>query len=145
MFLFGLGPSGQPEEEIQRHLAEALRKLADAGVHEAALQLPPQLSAETGVRTLLEGMQGPSRAVVFALEPQRMVAALSKVARGRSRIEQRTVKVGSPPAAGAGEPPIAPPVESQPQTGGGERKGPLPPPQRYVPMPAKQNVFKKKK
>ncbi len=144
MFLFGLGPSGQPEEEIQKHLAAALRKLGDAGVNEAALQLPPQLSAETGVRTLLEGMQGPSRAVVFAPEPQRMVAALSKVARGRGRIEQRTVKVGTPASPAAGEPPIAPPVESQPQAGG-ERKGPLPPPQRYVPMPAKQNVFKKKK
>jgi len=54
------------------------------------------------------------------------------------------VKVGTPASPAAGEPPIAPPVESQPQAGG-ERKGPLPPPQRYVPMPAKQNVFKKKK
>jgi Cytosol aminopeptidase family, N-terminal domain len=143
MFLFGLGPSGQPEEEIQRRLAEALRKIADAGVQETALQLPPQLSAETGVRTLLEQREGPGRAVVFAPEPQRMVAALSKVARGRGRIEQRTVKVGSPATGGTTEPPIAPAVESQPQTG--ERKGPLPPPQRYVPMPAKQNVFKKKK
>jgi len=147
MFLFGIGPSSQPEEELQRRLAEALRKLADAGVQEAALQLPPRLSPETGVRTLLEEMQGPGRAVVFAPEPQRMVAAFSKVARGKGRIEQRTVKVPSPPPVGGKhEPPMTPLPEPESQEpGGAEKKAPLPAPQRYVPMPAKQNVFKKKK
>ena len=148
MFLFGIGASGQSEDEIQRRVAEALRKLAEAGVRDAALQLPPSLSPEVGVRTLVEEMQGPGRTVVFALEPQRMMAALSKVARGQARIEQRTVKVPSPPppAGAAHEPPVAPAIESEPpdaQTG--ERKPAPPAPQRYVPMPAKQNVFKKKK
>jgi cytosol aminopeptidase family protein len=148
MFLFGLGPSGQTEDELQRKVAEALRKLADAGVREAALQLPPRLSPETGIRTLIELMQGPGRAVVFAPEPQKMVAALSKVARGRARVEQRTVKVPSPPPPGAlaQEPPIAPAIESGPsETETGQRRPAPPPPQRYVPLPAKQNVFKKKK
>ena len=147
MFLFGIGRSGEPEEELQRQLAGALRKLADAGVKETALQLPPRLSPETGVRTLLEQMQGPGRAMVFAPEPQKMVATFSKVARGKGRLEQRTVKVQSPPQVGAipetPMPPLAEPAAEEP--GGPEKKGPLPPSQRYVPMPAKQNVFKKKK
>ena len=77
-----------------------------------------------------------------------MVTALSKMARGQTRIEQRTVKVASPPQkeGSAPEPPIAPVIESEPPGGApGERKPAVPPPQRYVPMPAKQNVFKKKK
>jgi hypothetical protein len=148
MFLFGIGPAGQSEEELQRRVAEGLRKLARAGVRDAALQLPPRLSPEAGVRTLIEEMQGPGRAVVFAPEPQRMIAALSKVARGQARIEQRTVKVASPPplSGPAHEPPIAPAIESEPPDDGrAPRKGAIPPPQRYVPLPPKQNVFKKKK
>src|SRR5437868_13633811 len=35
---------------------------------------------------------GSGRTVVFAHEPQKMIAALSKVARGQARVEQRTVK-----------------------------------------------------
>ena len=131
MFLFGIGPSGQTEEQLQQRVAQGLRKLADAGV-----------------RTLVEEMQGPGRAVVFAAEPQRMIAALSKVSRGQARIEQRTVKVQPPaPVSGAArEIPIAPAIDSEaPDAEAGERKPAVPPPQRYVPMPAKQNVFKKKK
>jgi len=148
MFLFGIGSADQSEHELQLRVSEALRKLAQAGVRDAALQLPPRLSPEAGVRTLLDEMQGSGRAVVFAPEPQRMVAALSKMARGQTRIEQRTVKVASPPQkeGSAPEPPIAPVIESEPPGGApGERKPAVPPPQRYVPMPAKQNVFKKKK
>jgi hypothetical protein len=148
MFLFGIGPSGQTEEQLQQRVAQGLRKLADAGVRDAALQLPTRLSPDAGVRTLVEEMQGPGRAVVFAAEPQRMIAALSKVSRGQARIEQRTVKVQAPaPAAGAArEIPIAPAIDSEaPDAEAGERKPALPPSQRYVPMPPKQNVFKKKK
>ncbi|HYS07821.1 MAG TPA: M17 family peptidase N-terminal domain-containing protein [Myxococcales bacterium] len=148
MFLFGIGAADQSEHELQLRVSESLRKLSQAGVRDTALQLPARLSPEAGVRTLLDEMQGSGRAVVFAPEPQRMVAALSKMARGQARIEQRTVKVASPqPAAGsAPEPPIAPPVESRPAPPQpGDRKTAVPPPQRYVPMPAKQNVFKKKK
>jgi hypothetical protein len=148
MFLFGIGAADQSEHELQLRVSESLRKLSQAGVRDTALQLPARLSPEAGVRTLLDEMQGSGRAVVFAPEPQRMVAALSKMTRGQARIEQRTVKVASPqpPAGSAPEPPIAPPVESQPAPPHpGDRKTALPPPQRYVPMPAKQNVFKKKK
>jgi len=142
MFLFGIGPSDQTDDQLQGHVAEALRKLAHAGVREAALQLPPRLSPEVGVRTLIEELQGSGRTVVFAHEPQKMIAALSKVARGQARVEQRTVKVQSPPPPAA-EPAVATPVESEPPRPG--RKPVPPPPQRYVPAEPKQNVFKKKK
>ena len=141
MFLFGIGPSDQTDDQLQGHVAEALRKLAHAGVREAALQLPPRLSPEVGVRTLIGELQGSGRTVVFAHEPQKMIAALSKVARGQARVEQRTVKVQSPPPAA--EPAVATPVESEPPRPG--RKPVPPPPQRYVPAEPKQNVFKKKK
>jgi len=141
MFLFGIGPSGQTDDQLQGHVAEALRKLAHAGVREAALQLPPQLSPEVGVRTLIEELQGSGRTVVFAHEPQKMIAALSKVARGQARVEQRTVKVQSPPPPAAE--PVATAVESESPRPG--RKPVPPPPQRYVPAEPKQNVFKKKK
>ncbi len=113
MFLFGIGPSGQTEEQLQQRGAQGLRKLADAGVRDAALQLPTRL-----------------------------------LSRGQARLEQRTVKVQAPaPASGAArEIPIAPAIESEPPDAeAGERKRAPPPPQRYVPLPAKQNVFKKKK
>lgn len=142
MFLFGIGPSGQTDDQLQGHVAEALRKLAQAGVREAALQLPPRLSPEVGVRTLIEELQGSGRTVVFAHEPQKMIAALSKVARGQARVEQRTVKVQSP-SPPAAEPAVATAVESEPARPG--RKPVPPPPQRYVPAEPKQNVFKKKK
>jgi hypothetical protein len=142
MFLFGIGPSGQTDDQLQGHVADALRKLAHAGVREAALQLPPRLSPEVGVRTLIEELQGSGRTVVFAHEPQKMIAALSKVARGQARVEQRTVKVQSPPPPAA-EPVVATAVESEPPRPG--RKPVPPPPQRYVPAEPKQNVFKKKK
>lgn len=144
MFLFGLGASGQSEEELQRRVSEALRKLADAGVRDAALQLPPQLSPEIGVRALVDGLRGPGRAIVFAAEPQKMMAVLSQVARGQARLEQRTVKVPSPvpPLSGSQETPIAPAIDPEPADG---RKPSPPPPQRYVPAVPRQNVFKKKK
>jgi hypothetical protein len=148
MFLFGIGTADQSEHELQLRVSEALRKLSHAGVRDAALQLPPRLSPEAGVRTLLDEMQSSGRAVVFAAEPQRMVAALSKMKRGPARIEQRTVKVASPPppSAAGQEAPVAPAIESEPApVQSGDRKPAIPAPQRYVPMPAKQNVFKKKK
>jgi hypothetical protein len=150
MFLFGVGPSVQSDEQLQGHVAEALRRLAQAGVRDAALQLPPRLSPEVGVRTLIEELQGSGRTVVFAPEPQKMMAALSKVARGQARLEQRTVKVHPPPTTIplAPEPAVAPAVESEPPSATPTRPGrkPVPPPpQRYVPAEPKQNVFKKKK
>lgn len=146
MFLFGLGPAEQTEEQLQRRVSDALRKLADAGVRDTALQLPSRLSPENGVRALVDALQGPGRAVVFCPEPQRMIAALGQVARGQARLEQRTVKVTSPspPLGGSQDVPIAPPVESQPAPADGKKQSP-PPPQRYVPAVPRQNVFKKKR
>jgi hypothetical protein len=144
MFLFGIGPLGQTEEELQRRVADSLRKLADAGVRDAALQLPARLSPENGVRALVDGLQGPGRAVIFSPEPQKMIQVLSQVARGQARLEQRTVKVPVPAPGAAQEPPIAPAIESEPAPVDGKRPSP-PPPQRYVPAVPRQNVFKKKK
>ena len=149
MFLFGLGPASQSEAQLQKSVALGLRKLAHAGVRDAALQLPSRLPAEVGVRTLIEELQGPGRAVVFAPEPQKMIAALSQVARGQARLEQRTVKVAAPspppPVPISLDAPAAPAVE--PEVGADEtpKKPALPAPQRYVPVQPRQNVFKKKK
>ncbi|HTO95760.1 MAG TPA: M17 family peptidase N-terminal domain-containing protein [Myxococcales bacterium] len=146
MFLFGIGPSDQSEEDLQRRVGEALRKLSEAGVRDAALQLPSRLSPESGVRALVDALQGPGRAVVFAPEPQKMIAVLGQVARGQARLEQRTVKVPSPAPlqGGSQEVPVAPPLESEPAPADGKRPSP-PPAQRYVPSLPRQNVFKKKK
>jgi hypothetical protein len=151
MFLFGLGPAGQSEDQLQKSVALALRKLAHAGVRDAALQLPPRLPPDVGVRTLIDELQGPGRAVVFAPEPQKMIAALSQVARGQARLEQRTVKVPSAsppppvPIALPPEPPIAPPLEPEPSADAPPKKPAAVGPQRYVPVQPRQNVFKKKK
>ena len=146
MFIFGLGRSTQSDEELQRRVTEALRKLSEAGVSDAALQLPPRLSPEDGIRALIDGLQGPGRAIVFTPEPQKMISVLGQVARGQARVEQRRVKVPSPapPLSGIQETPIAPAIESEPASGEGKRPSP-PPPQRYVPAVPRQNVFKKKK
>ena len=102
LFLFGVGETGQTEEQLVRRVAEALRKLAQAGVEEAALQLPSRLSVEVGIRTLIDELQGPGRALVFAPDPQKLVMALSQAAsRGSAQLERRVVKVPSPPPPAA--------------------------------------------
>lgn len=104
LFLFGIGPSAQGNDELQRHVAGGLRKLAQAGVQEAALQLPSRLPAGAGLRTLLDDLQGPARALIFSAEPQKLVAALSQAAgRSQANLERRVVKVQAPP------PPVTPP------------------------------------
>lgn len=102
LFLFGLGPRSQSEEELAERVAEAMRKLAQAGVEEAALQLPSKLSLDTGVRTLIDEPNGPARALVFGPDPAALVRALSHAAsRGgvEARHERRVVKVPGPPKA----------------------------------------------
>jgi hypothetical protein len=117
LFLFGVGPSGQPEQLLVERVGEALRKLAQAGVREVAMQLPARLAPELGVRTLLDVLQGPARAVVFAADPQKLMMALSQVAsRGQPQVEQRVVKVPTPAQVK--------PVPPAPRP---------PPPQRYTP------------
>ncbi len=157
MFLFGVGPASQPEPQLRERVAEALRKLAQAGVQEAAMQLPPRLSPELGVRTLVDELQGPGRALVFGSDPQKLVSALSQTARGMARVEQRVVKVPSPAPAmpkpaplpfapqTPAEPPVAPALPSEPPPEPEERKPPQTGPQRYVPQAPTQNVFQKKK
>ena len=98
LFLFGVGKTGQTEEELASRVAEALRKLAQAGVQEAAMQLPARLPIEVGIRTLIDELQGPGRALVFGPDPQKLVMALSHAAsRGSAQLERRVVKVPPPP------------------------------------------------
>jgi hypothetical protein len=100
LFLFGLGPAGQNEDALSQRLADGLRKIAEAGVQEAALHLPAKLTAEAGIRALLAvtgEKLGPSRAMVFTSDPQKLMAALSQAAsRGQAQVERRVVKVPGP-------------------------------------------------
>lgn len=105
LFLFGLGATVQSEEQLALRVAEALRKLAQAGVQEAALQLPARLPVEVGLRALLDELQGPGRALVFAPDPQKLVMALSHAAsRGTVQVERRVVKVPPPPSLAPAKP-----------------------------------------
>ena len=116
LFLFGIGSLSQPEHELAARVAEGMRKLAAAGVEEAALQLPLRLPVEVGIRTLVDAgnasppdgespagesprRQAPLRALVFGADPAALVRALSQAAsRGASAThERRVVKVQGPP------------------------------------------------
>jgi Cytosol aminopeptidase family, N-terminal domain len=98
LFLFGLGPLVQSEELLASRISEAIRKLASAGVGEAALQLPQRLSPVLGIRTLID-VVAPARAVVFGPDPAALVRALSVVANHgvAPAPERRVVKVPGPP------------------------------------------------
>jgi hypothetical protein len=124
LFLFGLGRSDQNEEALVAQLAAALRKLGQAGVREAALQLPSRLAPEVGMKTLIDELRGPARALLFAAEPQTLVAAFSRVTGGQAPAEKRAVRE----AEGKPEPKTTPPAS-----------------QRYVPPPPKPHVFQKDK
>ena len=159
LFLFGLG-SARSDEELAAKLSDALRRLAKAGVKDAALQLPARLAPEVGVRTLKDGDGTLLRALVFTPEPGKLVTSLSSS--GAPAVERRVVKVPSPPKASApprvrqrptpaaGPPPVHPaastpphgnePVETPPAL-----RPPPPKPQRYIPPPPKDPGPKKKK
>jgi hypothetical protein len=120
LFLFGVGESGADETALAERVAEALGKLAQAGVQEAAMQLPARLSPEAGIRALVDavstregaGDPGPQRAMIFGPDPQRLIAALSQAAmRGQAQLERRVVKV--PGTVSSGRPP--PPSMKQQQ------------------------------
>jgi hypothetical protein len=119
LFLFGVGTaSGQSEEQLVERVVEALRRLGQAGVQDMAMQLPARLPIDVGIRTLVDELQGPGRAVVFAPDPQKLMAALSQAAsRGQARIERRVVKVPTPverritPAK-----PVSQPAKATPRT-----------------------------
>lgn len=113
LFLFGMGKTDQTEEQLASRVAEALRKLAQAGVQQAALQLPSRLPVEVGIRTLIDELQGPGRALVFGPDPQKLVMALSQAAsRGSAQLERRVVKVPPPPPL-APVKPVSPAVKPQ--------------------------------
>ena len=107
LFLFGMGPGGQGEDELSSRLAERLRRLGRAGVEDAAFQIPLRIPLDLGIRTLIDEPSGPLRARVFGADPAAMVRALSHAAsRGPSdaRHERRVIKV--PPSHKA--PPLPP-------------------------------------
>jgi hypothetical protein len=165
LFLFGIGPQQQGEEELSACVVEALRKLASARVEDAALQLPARLSPEAGIRVLLDAEQAPARALVFGPDPAALVRALSQAARSRGTSappERRVVKVPGPPpratppprpAPPPRQPPLDTPKATPPASGPAtpppasaapppdvEAEGPRPMPyrpQRYVPPPPK--------
>lgn len=102
MFVFGMGPRVQSEDELAVRLAEAMKKLALAGVEDAAFAFPGRLSLERGVRTLIDEPLGPMRAHVFAADPAALVRALSHAASRsgtEAHHERRVVKVPGPPRA----------------------------------------------
>jgi len=163
LFVFGLG-GARTDEELAARLADAMRRLAQAGVRDAALQLPARLAPERGVQTLMEADGALVRALVFTPEPAKLVTSLSQSS-GTSQVERRVVKVPSPPKASppprtrqrptpaAGSQPVpaasatAPPASSepvQPPDAPGFRPPP-PRPQRYVPPPPKETGPKKKR
>lgn len=99
LFLFGLGPSTQGEDELVAQLGDGLRRLGAAGVIDAALQLPARLSIDLGIRTLIDELQGPRRALVFGPDPARLVSALSQIAArgsGSAQLERRVIRVPTP-------------------------------------------------
>jgi hypothetical protein len=162
LFVFGLG-SARTDEELAARLADALRRLAQAGVKDAALQLPARLAPERGVQTLMEGDGAIARALVFTPEPAKLVTSLSQSS--GSQVERRVVKVPSPPKASPpprtrqrpapadGSAPVSPPAgtamppasePAQPADASAPRPPP-PRPQRYVPPPPKEVGPKKKR
>ncbi len=113
LFLFGMGPVGQSEEELSARLGDRLRRLGRAGVEDVAFQIPPRLPLDAGIRALIDEPAGPLRARVFGSDPAAMVRALSQAAsRGASdaRHERRVIKV--PPSHKA--PPPPPPRKGPP-------------------------------
>jgi hypothetical protein len=114
LFVFGLGTIGQDESALAQQVGEGLRKIAQAGVQEAALQLPPRLSPEAGIAAILSVAEDESplaRAMVFSSEPAKLMAALSQAAsRGRAQYERRVVKVQAPGTKPAATPPRRPAI-----------------------------------
>jgi hypothetical protein len=152
MFLFGVGPTDQPEDKLTATVLEALRKIEQAGVHEAATHLPSRLSADAGIRTLIDQLPGPRKTMLFGPDPQKLVAALSREAvRPQAVRPTRSITppqlprfVAPPPARQVISPP--PHAVPAPAPVGGEEKRPSPPaPQRYIPVEPKQNVFDRKR
>jgi hypothetical protein len=117
LFLFGLGPSSQTDEQVVARTADCMRRLQLAGVESVALQLPARLQPEMGIRTLIEQRAAPLRALVFAADPAALVSALSRAASsGPAEVkhERRVIKVELPARPQASPPKAWPAVRSFP-------------------------------
>jgi len=115
LFLFGTGTS-HDVEALSSRLIDAMHRLFQAGVREAALQLPAGIVADEGARRLLAEEQAPQRGLVFTPDPGVVAEALAQTGAARPP-DRRVVKVPSPGVPDAAVPP--------------QRSGP----QRYVPPP----------
>ncbi|HVI22001.1 MAG TPA: M17 family peptidase N-terminal domain-containing protein, partial [Myxococcales bacterium] len=94
LFLFGTGTS-RDAEALSSRLIDAMHRLFQAGVREAALQLPPGVVVDEGARRLLAEEQAPQRGLVFA--PDRSVVAEALAQSGAARPpDRRVVKVPPP-------------------------------------------------
>jgi hypothetical protein len=114
LFLFGIGSVRDPEA-LSSRVVDALRKLSQAGVREAALHFPAGVLPSEGARRLVAEEQAPQRGVVFAPDPASVAESLAQSGAARPP-DRRVVKVPAPEGAPA---------------------APRPAPQRYVPPPAK--------
>ena len=114
LFLFGIGPSGQGDSELIGRVTEALHKLGQAGVREAAIQLPARLSMEAGIRALLDELRGPGRAMVFGPDPQRLISVLSQAASRPPPPAARKTPAEVPKVAPAPAAPPPPAAEPEP-------------------------------
>ncbi|MFL5294399.1 MAG: M17 family peptidase N-terminal domain-containing protein [Myxococcales bacterium] len=124
LFLFGTGTS-RDAEALSSRLIDAMHRLFQAGVREAALQLPPGVVVDEGARRLLAEEQAPQRGLVFAPDPAVVAEALAQSGAARPP-DRRVVKV---PAPGVPDAAVSP-----------ERSGP----QRYVPPPSSRPSKKRR-
>jgi hypothetical protein len=128
LFLFGIGSLSDPAELSSRVL-DGLRRLSQAGVRDAALQLPAGIPADEGARRLVEAEQAPPRGLLFAADPGQIVDSLAQTGTARPP-DRRVVKVPAQEAKPGS--PAAPAREPAPRTG----------PQRYVPPPSSKGPKK---
>jgi hypothetical protein len=128
LFLFGTGSLRDPAG-LSARVLEALRRLSQAGVREAALQLPPGIPVDEGARKLLEEEQAPARGLLFAADPAQIAESLAQTGAARPP-DRRVVKVPAPEAKPGTV--ASPAREPAPRTG----------PQRYVPPPSSKGPKK---
>jgi hypothetical protein len=128
LFLFGTG-SLRDAAGLSSRVIEGLRRLSQAGVRDAALQLPAGIPADEGARRLLEEEQAPARGLLFAPDPTHIAESLAQTGAARAP-DRRVVKVPAPEAK-----PGTPPASARDPA---QRAGP----QRYVPPPSSKGPKK---
>jgi hypothetical protein len=127
LFLFGTG-SLRDADGLSARVLEALRRLSQAGVRDAALQLPPGIPPEEGARRLVEEEQAPARGLLFAADSAQIADSLAQTGAARPP-DRRVVKVSAPEAKPGAQ---AAPARDPARTG----------PQRYVPPPSSKGPKK---